>query len=509
MSPHPAISSSRHPALWPLAVLACLFAFVATHPIRPQDFWFHLAVGRDIVRTGQIPQVDHFSYTVPGKPYPSFNAYWLSDVVLYEIYRLGGPALSVFVHTLVITGTFFLLFLLCRRLSGDSRIAAGAVLVAAALGVDNYNVRPQAVIFPLFVAYLFLIHLFRNQARPSRWWLLAFPAIMLLWTNCHGSSPLGLVLIGVWLVETIWERWRIGPRSRREVWVPVVALVLTAAAMFANPLGLGLLGYLREMNANPVVRHQPEWLPASVATKDGIAFFIVAPLSLALLLWAGRARSGLYHWLMLLGFALLALKTGRAIVWFGLVAAPIASELLPCVLPPRRTDDSYERLPAASPPKSDRAVVAVIMLCFVALMVVTLPWFKDRLPLPEKKAGLISVETPVAATRYLLDHHLPPRVFHNMSYGSYLDWEAYPQYRVFLDSRIELYPASLWDAHYLITCGHPGWQRLLDEYRVNTLLLSRDEQPGLVAAAGASAAWQQVYEDRHAVVLVRKELIRQ
>jgi len=76
--------------LWPLAILACLFAFVATCPIRPQDFWWHLKVGQEIVQTHRIPQVDTFSYTRPGAPYPSYNAYWLADVALYAVYASAG-----------------------------------------------------------------------------------------------------------------------------------------------------------------------------------------------------------------------------------------------------------------------------------------------------------------------------------------------------------------------------------------------------------------------------------
>ena len=47
--------------LWALAVLACIWAFVATHPIRPHDFWWHLEIGHEIVQTGQVPTHDTFS----------------------------------------------------------------------------------------------------------------------------------------------------------------------------------------------------------------------------------------------------------------------------------------------------------------------------------------------------------------------------------------------------------------------------------------------------------------
>jgi len=514
--------------LWPLALLACLFAFVSTHPIRPHDFWWHLKLGQQIVQTHQIPQMDTFSYTMAGQPYPSYNVYWLADVALYRIYALGGPALSVFAHTLLITGTYLLLFLLCRRLAcGDvrpreqdgprgracphARIAALALFAALALGFENWNLRPQAVTLLLFTLTLWIVYVFRTQARTARWLLLGCPVLMLVWVNCHGSFPLQLVILGLWLVETVWERWRIGPRSRREVWVPALALVLSAAAMLLNPQGLGILTYLRQMGANPVVRNLPEWAPASLATKDGIALFVLAPLALLLPLWAGRARSGLFHWLMLLAFALLALRTGRAIIWFGLVFAPVFAELLPRVLPPSRAGgESWEGLPAPTVAagsrshRSERTIIALLMLSFISLMVVSLPWLKAHLPMPPPKAGLISQETPVAATDFLLRHRLPPQLFHYAAYGSYLIWAATPRYHVFVDPRIELYPASLWETYHALSRGAPGWQHTLDTYGVNTLLLSRQDQPGLIAAVQVSPDWQQVYADPIAVIFVRQ-----
>ncbi len=61
--------------LWPLTVLLGVFAFLNTHPIRPHDFWWHMAVGREILTTGRIPTVDAFSFTAAGAPYPSYAAF--------------------------------------------------------------------------------------------------------------------------------------------------------------------------------------------------------------------------------------------------------------------------------------------------------------------------------------------------------------------------------------------------------------------------------------------------
>ncbi|HDQ34975.1 MAG TPA: hypothetical protein ENN14_01525, partial [Chloroflexi bacterium] len=104
--------------LWALTVLVGIFVFVNTHPIRPHDFWWHMAVGREILATGRIPLVDTFSYTAAGTPYPSYQMFWLIETALYLLYRTGGAALVIFVHSLVITTAYGLLLWLGQRLSG-------------------------------------------------------------------------------------------------------------------------------------------------------------------------------------------------------------------------------------------------------------------------------------------------------------------------------------------------------------------------------------------------------
>lgn len=490
--------------LWALTVVACIWASVATHPIRPHDFWWHLAVGRQIVHTHQIPQVDTFSYTAPGSPYRSYNVYWLADTALYLVYAAGGPALSVFAHALLLTLTYGLVLWLCWWLSGSGRVAALCTIAAAACGFENWNLRPQAVTFLLATLYLMLICCLRargtgvspvvgGQSRPGRSTyavsVIAFPLLMVVWVNCHGSFPVGILLLGMWLVETLVE-------DRRQALTPLVALALSGAAMLLNPQGFGIFAYLRAMAANPVVQRLSEWAPASLATEDGIIFFVVLAFS-AVVLFLGQRRVRLFDLLSFEFFALLAWRTGRAIVWFGLAVAPVLAETLPGLLP-------RPRAPQQADP-AERVINLVFATGLLALMVITLPWFKDRLPLPPQRAGLVSSETPVAATDYMLRHHLPPPVYADMAYGSYLIWAAQPTYKVFCDPRVELYTVWVWDDYQSVSDAEPGWQSILDRYGVETLMLDAKLQAGLVAAASHSPQWRQIYHDAHTVILVRRE----
>jgi len=517
--------------LWPVAILACVFAFVNTHPIRPQDFWWHLRLGYEIVRTGHIPQTDIFSYTQYGQAYPPFNIFWLADIVLYGIYAAGGPALNIFFQAVLITGTYGLLYALCRRLAAEAKIAAAATLGAMWLGIENWNVRPQALCFPLFVGTLWLIYKFRLDTKNSGWLLAGFPALTILWANSHGSFPLIFVLQGLWLIETLWKRWQIGPWAPR-LWPPIVALALSGLALGLNPQGWGILQYLQLMGSHPVAHQGREWRPASLFSIDGIAFYILASMGFVLLLWAGRARSGLFHWLLLMPFSLLAWRTGRAIIWLGFVWAPIVAEIVPRLLPEAsfftkrnpRKQPTY-MLPSACfshkatlPPEKQGfpsplgsscstrtdASVIVVLIFFAGMSVLSLPWLKAHLPLPPHKAGLVSAETPVRAVAFMRDHSLPPPLFHDGDFGSYLIWAAYPAYRVFVDTRIELYPLALWQSYAAISSGEAGWDFALRQWGVRTALLSLQRQAGLVAQMRIHPAWRLVYEDEVAIIFVRE-----
>ena len=148
----------------------------------------------------------------------------------------------------------------------------------------------------------------------------------------------------------------------------------------------------------------------------------------------------------------------------------------------------------------------VFVIVILLLGLVSLPWFKSALPLPEMKAGLISAETPLEATQVLLDERPPGQLFHAMSFGSYLIWAAQPDYPVFVDSRIELFSTEVWLDYLAISNAQGDWEQKLIDYGVNSLMLSPTEQQGLVLAARESNQWRVIYQDATAVIFTRSEM---
>ena len=48
------------------------------------------------------------------------------------------------------------------------------------------------------------------------------------------------------------------------------------------------------------------------------------------------------------------------------------------------------------------------------------------------------------------------------------------------------------------------WQKTLDGYGVNTLILNKDFHADLIRSVASSSAWRKVYEDKMGVVFTRK-----
>ena len=488
--------------LWILVVVSGVFIFINTQPIRPHDFWWHLALGREIAATHTIPSVDVYSFIMQGTPYPSYQMFWLIDVALYSMYNLGGPALVIFVQSLIVSTTYGLLLWLCWKQSNSTRIAAFSAIIAIALGINNWNVRPQTFSYLLGVLFLVAIYSFRVSGRKS--WLIIPPLGMLVWVNSHGSFVIGLVLIGIWVGDELWQvavdYYQKNERSFEGLWTSLILLGLTGLMCLVNPRGLGIVSYVRSLTGNAaVVNLVTEWAPPNFNNVSGIIFF-TAFILVAVVLAVSPKRPNFFQLGTFVIFGILSLRTTRGVLWFGIVIAPILAEHLAELIDAIRREPEQVKFR-----KGNQVINWTLFGIIFAAILISLPWFKNSLPFPSLKAGLISAETPLKATQFLIKKQLPPDIFNEMGFGSYLIWAAYPDYQVFVDPRIELYPIETWWDYSAVGNALPGWQNLLDQYEIRTLMLSPENQAPIVAALRDSPDWILEYEDLVALIFTRKD----
>ncbi|MBN1485130.1 MAG: hypothetical protein JXA37_10435 [Chloroflexia bacterium] len=480
-------------ALWAGGLFLLLFAALAVQPIPPADFWWHLKVGEIVLDEGCIPRQDLFSYTVPGEPF--LYQSWLAGLCFALLYRLGGAALAVVLNAALLTAAYALLWRLAHQVSGSHYAATLAALAALLVSAGNWAPRPQSFSILLFALFLWLLRQIQ-QGRPALLWLL--PPLLALWANLHGAFVLGLALLGGALLGEVIRSLRPGwpqPGLSRPAQVGLLATTLAAAAAtLLNPAGWRIWDYVRTIQQNAVIREAiAEWQPPSTDNSVGIIFYL-SLLGLFFLLLYRRCRPLPSEALWLAGTTWLALGGVRSIIWYSFVLGLLLARAL-AGLP----------WPAAPEPGRRQGLLNLALLSALALLaLLATPYFKGALPLPCTLRGTLSADTPVQAADFI-QQNLSGRLFHRMEHGGYLLWRFYPQRRIFIDSRIELYPSFIWQDYVALSAGAPEAAALLDNYNVEILLLDRSTQQGLLERLDGSPDWQIRYENpaEGSVVLTR------
>lgn len=492
------------PRLWAVAALVCIFVAVSFTWVYPADFWWHLRVGEEILSGNGIPTADVYSFTARGQPF--VYQYWLSEALLALTYRMGGIPLIVLLNAISFTVAYGLLLSICVWMAdGSLRVAAAAAFGGFLLGVENWAVRPQTFSVVLFALTLWLLWRYAlGKGGPRS--LILFPLITGLWANLHGAFPLGLALQGAFILGLVLSRVRRLPfRTLPEVaLLPLcLALVGSGLATLATPYGLRLYVYLFTILIESSIREFiVEWARPTLGTAPGNALFI--SIGLLLLLWVvSHARVYAPSLVSLVVVGLLALSSQRQVLWFGFVAAPVAATLLAGLaakVAERLGRNTFSDYPQES---HARALSLAVLLFLLFLCLAALPWLRPLLPLPAGRQSLVSPDTPVAATEALLAEGSPGRTFADMQYASYLLWRAPGEASVFADSRIELYSYNLWVDYGTISSGQDP--HLLEQYRVEALLLSRGRQSELLRWVSQQSGWRRVYEDSRSSAWLRTQ----
>ena len=84
-----------------------------------QDIGRHLKVGEIIWQTNEIPKTNLFSFTEPNSPFT--NHHWLSEVIFYHIFNLGGFTSLILVKVFLVWEIFCCYFLVSKNILASGR----------------------------------------------------------------------------------------------------------------------------------------------------------------------------------------------------------------------------------------------------------------------------------------------------------------------------------------------------------------------------------------------------
>ncbi len=318
------VTDARTRRLLTLAVGA-VGALSALKPLRESDLFWHLSLGRAVLRAGGrvVPEPTALAALGSTRAVPE----WLWDVISYALWTRGGAVAL----TLLIAALGALIASLGWRVlrghDASRPLAPAALCLALALPslLGRVRERPEVVALALLLASLLLLR--RWASAPDRRVVTgaALTAVGVVWAQCHGTAPLLAAMVFVAVAPSLVDALR-----RRSVDRASLALLLAATVgCLSGAQGPGALLALRAHSRGDAVAHlgdmhRPTWesLDPTVAVM-GPAFVALLVVGLGGMLLAGRCWPRRLGWAAL-GCAIAATAV-RGFAPGGLLLLPLAS----------------------------------------------------------------------------------------------------------------------------------------------------------------------------------------
>lgn len=445
-------------------LLLCFFLAV-----QPNDYWWYLRIGQEVLNTGHIPAVDIISAS--GQPVMYHS--WLSAVLFWLLYDAGGLGLTIFVRGLVIGLAYLVLWALVRRAGVGPKLAWLLMFIAVLASSNNWVVRPQMFTYFLFTLSLWILYQWQNGDNHFLWGL---PIISLLWVNLHGSFVLLFPLIGAAVI--------FGAGQRKPLFL---VLGLAFLAVLFNPRGVWVFEYIVFSIASESNQLSMEWGPPVNSNWQMNIFFIWLLAFIPLAVFSPQKMNRL-EWVWFLGFGILALFGLRYVIWFIFLLVIMSATLLSGWT---KVSDGAQRLTRLN---------LVLGLLLLAMPLLLLPGLRERWM---ESPPPVTANTPFAAVEWLEAHpEVPNPLWNQYVYGSYLAY-ALPNRPVWIHTMFEAYSREHWERYLAVSAARYDWQKLLDEDGVNSMMLSIDGQPNLLSALRQSETWCEVYKDDDAAIFIR------
>ncbi|HET7442225.1 MAG TPA: hypothetical protein VFJ47_13055 [Terriglobales bacterium] len=523
-SPQPSVSAWTRPLFPSLAdvifaalLLSLSFGVLPQRLLGDADTGWHIRDGQNIVNTRTIPRTDDFSSTMRGQRWYAWE--WLYDAVLGLVYNSADLNGVVFLSAFLIALTFTLLFRL--QLAGGTNlpVAIFFLLLSVSASTIHFLARPH------LVTWLFTLLWFQildstetsNSANLPRtvYWL---PILMVFWVNLHGGLIMGFILLGIYLLAAVVEalassdlptRTRAGNRARRLAVISVLCL----CASLVNPYGYKLHAHVYGYLSNRFLMNHIEEFQSPNFHDLAPRCFVVLLLLAFFTLGVSSRRARLSHLLLILFAISSALYAARNV--------PIASMLVTLTIAPLLSawiSDSADRAELSVRLRtmasrlrsfSDRMAGmesrqrAHLWPALVVLFSLGVCQHQGRLgDRPLMNAQFDGKRFPVAATDLLRARHIQEPIFSLDSWGGYVIYRLYPQTRVVVDDRHDLYGEQFLKKYLKVIHVEPDWEKVLDDWKVNWVLLPANS--ALSTTLKQTSNWKIVHDDGVGIVFQRE-----
>lgn len=482
------------------------------------DLGRHLENGKIVWQNPQVLWQNFYSYTEPN--FRFVNHHWLSGVLFYFVYLIGGFKLLSILNVLVALTAFLLAFNLAKKRAGFYLSALMALPVIFLLS-ERVEIRPEMFSYLLIIITWVMLEKTAGDRNWKR--LYWFIPLFIVWANLHIYFFIGLALVGFKLLAEFSPLFikTSGPLKSRllTVWPSVKPWAISLGASFLvcliNPnTWRGLLypfnifqNYGYEIAENKTIFYLGHLsLNPNFPLFKTLLFLLVLSW-IAYFVFVKKLR--LFELLASLFFSLLALFASRNLALFALVALII----IPVNLTPPW---QYLKSNLAFWRPEIREKLKPYLLALFALIIISGLFYlsaDSRRNNNFLKNPLGFGLTPGSAdsVKFFKDNNLSGPILNNYDLGSALIFWLFPNEKVFVDNRPEAYSQPFFaDTYRPLQTNSQKWAEINERYKFKAIYFSHtDGTPWAQQFLGRilnDADWALVYFDRYTVILLNKKL---
>lgn len=478
-----------------IAVLIVLAFSSGSGLLGDGDTGYHIRTGQVILQGLTIPDHDIFSYHSPPLSWTAHE--WLSEVIMAGIYQVGGLTGVVVFFALLLAFTHWGLYHVLRKNSANIILCVLITLLATATSSTHWLARPHVFSLMLTLTWCHLLGRFQYQHQRVLFYL---PPIMMFWVNLHGGFVIGLIVLSIHLTGNLLYSFTQPPiRARLHIQKTkalLLCLIIATMACLINPHGYKILLFPFQTTSDRfLMDHVAEFLSPNFHEVLPFKYML---LTMVAILAISRQPVNLIEAGLLVLLSYMALYSVRHVSLFAIIAAPILLRLCEGVMTrfPSHVlgffQDRNRRFTALEAKLGGYLWPCVTILSIIGLSL------NGRLHYAFNDTAF-----PVAAVDFLKRANLPGKMFNNDEFGDYLIFAAWPEYRVFMDGRSDMYGKEYGGAYLRVANAQPGWKDVLKDYDINWVIF--DTASSLTATLSEQTDWLPIYSDAVATIFIKND----
>lgn len=468
-------------------VLILLFALLLISQINTIvdiDLWCHFKTGEYIVKNFNIPQIDIFSYTLKNQAWIDHE--WLSQSFFYLVFaKFGWVGINILKAIVVSLCFLILIFFIISKYKKIIYAIFFVLLSVLAFGYRSFA-RPE------IFSYLLLCLFFYTLEDKKRLFIL--PLLQILWVNIHGYFILGPILIFLYFIGELISGDFIKAKRLGGLFAA------TCLACLANPYFYKGALYPVKILAGIFSGQQPYMqtvhelmMPINADFGRYVFFWVLVILSSVTFL-VNLKKAKMQHILIFLGSFIASYMAVRNMPIFIFMAMPLAAINL------------NEARPTKSIIERKYYIASILIILTAAYFFISNRYyiFTKQSAFRKTESKMTELLTPSKACDFLENNNIKGRMFNSIDFGHYIAYRFYPEKRVFIDTRTELYKYDFYQLYQRAQNYPEEWKSLQKRYNFDIALLRHlfGGTDRLLKYLYNAKEWALVYYDERSAVFL-------